>query len=160
MTSSNEPTQCCPPFLPDPWHDHTFDWSNKPFIRASVCTLFYMPLNFGGAIKRLTAITGKAGAATPDWLCLADHTSKWNMDLYLAVDKPVAGADNHSLSGRFYSRVYDGPFKDIGKWTDDFKKQALQKGLNISKFYLWYTTCPKCAKKYGKNFVVILAPVS
>jgi hypothetical protein len=23
--------------------------------------------------------------------------------------------------------------------------------------YMWYTTCPKCAKVYGKNYVVILA---
>jgi len=25
--------------------------------------------------------------------------------------------------------------------------------------YFFYTTCPKCAKKYGKNYVVILAEV-
>jgi len=24
---------------------------------------------------------------------------------------------------------------------------------------MWYTTCPKCAKKYGKNYVVIIAEV-
>ncbi len=26
-------------------------------------------------------------------------------------------------------------------------------------WYMWYTTCPKCAKKYGKNHVVILGAV-
>jgi hypothetical protein len=25
------------------------------------------------------------------------------------------------------------------------------------RMYQWYTTCPKCAKKYGKNYVVIIA---
>jgi hypothetical protein len=25
--------------------------------------------------------------------------------------------------------------------------------------YFFYTTCPKCAKKYGKNYVVILAQI-
>jgi hypothetical protein len=24
---------------------------------------------------------------------------------------------------------------------------------------MWYTTCPKCAQKYGKNYVVIIAQV-
>ncbi|HZH72463.1 MAG TPA: hydrolase [Mariniphaga sp.] len=24
---------------------------------------------------------------------------------------------------------------------------------------MWYTTCPKCAKKYGRNFVVIVGKV-
>ncbi|MGE5758418.1 MAG: hydrolase [Sideroxydans sp.] len=29
----------------------------------------------------------------------------------------------------------------------------------MRKLYFYYTTCPKCAKKYGKNYVVILAEV-
>jgi len=37
------------------------------------------------------------GATCPDWLCLSDHTSKWNMDIYLAVDKEVSGAQNITL---------------------------------------------------------------
>jgi len=27
------------------------------------------------------------------------------------------------------------------------------------KLYFFYTTCPRCAQKYGKNYVVILAQV-
>ena len=32
--------------------------------------------------------------------------------------------------------------------------------LKMGKGYMWYTTCPKCAKKYGKNYVVILSEVT
>jgi len=32
-------------------------------------------------------------------------------------------------------------------------------GKNFSKLYFYYTTCPKCQKKYGKNYVVLLAQV-
>ena len=28
--------------------------------------------------------------------------------------------------------------------------------LDINKWYMWYTTCTKCAKKYGKNYVAII----
>jgi NMD protein affecting ribosome stability and mRNA decay len=31
------------------------------------------------------------------------------------------------------------------------------KGKDVRKMYFFYTTCPKCAKKYGKNYVAILA---
>jgi len=31
------------------------------------------------------------------------------------------------------------------------------KDLTINKWYMWYTTCPKCAKKWGKNYVVLIA---
>ncbi len=34
---------------------------------------------------------------------------------------------------------------------------AVAQGKTMSKMYFFYTTCPKCAKKYGKNYVVILA---
>lgn len=81
------------------------------------------------------------------------------MDLYLAVDKEIQGAENTSLGGRFLSKVYEGPFKDTGKWSEDFKQYAKKEGFEIRKWYMWYTTCPKCAKKYGKNYVVIISEV-
>jgi len=36
---------------------------------------------------------------------------------------------------------------------------AKTNGFTIKKWYMWYTTCPKCAKKYGKNYVVIICQV-
>jgi hypothetical protein len=32
-------------------------------------------------------------------------------------------------------------------------------GRKVRRMYFFYTTCPKCAKKYGKNYVVIFAQV-
>ena len=160
MKSETESDQiCCPEFNPLPWDDKTFEWNNKKFIRDRVCTFFYMPVNFGKVMIRLNDKVTKAGAEMPDWLCLSDHTSGWNMDLYLAVDKEVPEAENVILSGNYYSKVYEGPFKDSGKWCKDYEKIAKSKGFNISKMYLWYTTCPKCAKKYGKNYVVIISRI-
>ena len=149
--------ECCPQFDPGPWDEKTFKWENKKFIKDKVCTLFYMPMNFGKVMKRLDKTVRNADAKIPDWLCLSDHTSKWNMDVYLAVDKEISDADNVNISGEFLSKVYEGPFKNTGKWAKDFEKFAQSKNQNIKKMYMWYTTCPKCAKKYGKNYVVILA---
>ena len=102
----------------------------------------------------------KAEAVMPDYIGLSDHTSPWNMDIYVAVDREIPGAENVTLSGKYYSRVYEGPFRDTGKWCKDFDSVAKSKGLAVKKMYLWYTTCPKCAKKYGKNYVVVIAEVS
>jgi len=159
MASSEENFSCCPPFDPNPWDDQIIEWQNKRFIKDKVCTLFYMPLNFGKVIKRLDQKVTAAGAVMADWLCLSDHTSKWNMDIYLAVDREVADAENVTLSGKFFSKVYEGPFKDTDKWCKDFESCASVKGYNIKKWYMWYTTCPKCAKKYGKNYVVIVGKI-
>ncbi|MCW0482798.1 hydrolase [Gaoshiqia sediminis] len=159
-TNETNSDVCCPPFDPAPWDDRVLEWKHKMFIRDKVFTLFYMPMNFAKVIKRLYKKVQTAQTAVPENLCLSDHTSKWNMDLYLAVGKPVKGAKNISLSGHFYSKVYEGPYKNTQQWCDDYKKLAEQKGLEIKKWYMWYTTCPKCAKKYGKNYVVILCHVS
>jgi hypothetical protein len=159
MSNETKDTECCPKFDPAPWDDKTFEWNNKLFIKDKVFTLFYMPINFGKVMIRLNEKVKNAGATMPDWVCLSDHTSKWNMDVYLAVDKEVPGAENTSLSGKFLSKVYEGNFKETGKWCKDFESYAAGKNLKIKKLYMWYTTCPKCAKKYGKNYVAIVAQV-
>lgn len=148
---------CCPKFDPAPWDDKTFVWAGKTFIKDKVFTVFYMPLNFGAVMKRLDKTTREAAASVPDYMCLSDHTSKWNMDVYVAVDKDIPGAENVTLSGEYLSKVYEGPFKDTGKWHKDFEALAKSRDLRIEKMYMWYTTCPKCEKKYGKNYVAIVA---
>lgn len=148
---------CCPEFNPAPWDGQTFEWTSKKFVKDKVFTVFNMPLNFGAVMKRLDAKVRKSEAAIVDNLCLSDHTSKWNMNVYVAVDKEIPSEENVTLSGEFFSKVYEGPYKDTGKWCQDFGALAKSRNLDIKKWYMWYTTCPKCAKKYGKNYVVILA---
>ncbi len=33
------------------------------------------------------------------------------------------------------------------------------KGFALKKLYFSYTTCPACAKAYGKNYVVLFAKI-
>ncbi len=39
------------------------------------------------------------------------------------------------------------------------KTYVVSQKKEIKKLYLFYTTCPKCAKYYGKNYVVLLAQI-
>ena len=41
----------------------------------------------------------------------------------------------------------------------EMKVYVKAKGKEIKKMYFFYTTCPACAKVYGKNYTVILAEV-
>lgn len=154
-----EKEECCPKFNPIPWDEKTFIWKNKKFIKDKVFTIFHIPVNFGSMMTRLMKKIDSAKAKCVDYIGLSDHTSKWNIDIYLAVDKNIPQADNVTISGKFLCKVYEGHFKDTGKWCKDFEEYAKKKGYNVKKQYMWYTTCPKCAKKYGKNYVVIIAEV-
>ncbi len=150
---------CCPRFDPALWDGKTFEWGSKKFIKDRVCTLFYMPMNFGGVMKRVYEKVEKAGATVQDGMWLSDHTSRWSMDLYVAVDKEVASAENVTWSGKFLFKVYEGNFKDTGMWMKDFGSYIKEKGLATKTTFMWYTTCPKCAKKYGKNYVVLVGRI-
>jgi hypothetical protein len=150
---------CCPEFNPQNWDNKTHIWENKKFIKDTICTFFYMPLNFGSVMKRLDKIVTFANADIPDYLCLSEHISKWKMNVYLAVDKEIDTAENIQISGKFFSKVYEGAFNKTGEWCADFEQTAKAQNMTIKKMYMWYTTCPKCAKKYGKNYVVIISQI-
>lgn len=148
---------CCPEFNPIPWNEKILEWNNKKFIKDSVRTFFYMPLNFGPVMRRLSRKIERHHVAVPDNLGISDHTSRWNMDIYLAVDKELPDAENITLSGRFASKVYEGPYRDTTKWGKDFNAWCSQCNVHPARYFMWYTTCRKCAKKYGKNYVVMMA---
>ena len=152
-------TECCPKFSPKPWDKKILIWKNKKFVKGRVFTIFYIPLNFGGVVKRIMKKMDAAGATCPDWLALSYHTSKWNMDLYVATDKKVPKVKNTTISGKFLSKVYEGPYQKTDEWCKDFDRYVKKEGLKRGKMYMWYTTCPACAKKYGKNYVVIISEV-
>jgi hypothetical protein len=156
---SNEKDICCAEFDPIPWDGKVFEWKDKKFIKDNVFTIFYMPVNFGGVMRKLDKKVSEANANIPDGMGLSDHTSKWNMDIYLAVDKEITDAQNTTMSGTFVSKVYEGPYSDTGKWQQDFTTWCNNQAHKTSKIYMWYTTCPKCAKKYGKNYVAIIAEI-
>lgn len=156
-TNDKKNRECCLPFDPVPWDDQISEWENKLFLLDKVSTLLYIPLNFSGVMKKLDAMVRGAGANFSGEMCLCDHVSKWKMNILLGVDKEIPGAEHITLSGRFFSKVYEGPFGQTGKWHQDFAARLKDKGFNAKKIFTWYTTCPKCAKKYGKNYVAMLA---
>ncbi|MBI2464505.1 hypothetical protein HYV64_00010 [Candidatus Shapirobacteria bacterium] len=159
MSDKTTHQECCPKFDPKPWDNTAHTWKDKKFIRSKVFTFFYMPLNFGSVITRLMNKASATGIDVGRSICLSDHTSPWNMDIYVEVNKAIPGVDNVTLSGSFLSKVYEGDFKDTGKWCQDFSGYLKEKGKALQKMFMWYTTCPACAKKYGKNYTVIFGKI-
>ncbi|MEI6577635.1 MAG: EFR1 family ferrodoxin [Bacteroidota bacterium] len=55
-----------------------------------------------------------------------------------------------------FNKYWDFYFLQI---ENSFVKMLVESVLFLSLLVMWYTTCPKCAKKYGKNYVVLMAQV-
>lgn len=156
--SSNNPTGCCPKFIPRDWDDQTFKFKDKPFVRFTVRSFLYMPLNMGSMITKVMAAVEAADATDKtEHIMLSYDLSPWQSEHYLAVTKQVAGLENVTLSGTYLSKVFEGPFKDAPKWLAQMQEYVAAKKQSAKKIYLSYTMCPKCAKFYGHNYVVALA---
>jgi hypothetical protein len=153
-------TGCCPPFNPAIWQDREIVWTDKKFIKGTVRSFLHMPLNMGSVITHLCSIIDKAGASMDqETIILSDEVSGWRSDQYIAVSKIVPGCNNVTLSGTFLIKVFEGPYRLAPKWYQEMEQYVASKGKTAKKIYAYYTSCPKCAKTYGKNYVVLFAQV-
>ncbi|KAB2940628.1 MAG: hypothetical protein MPEBLZ_01358 [Candidatus Methanoperedens nitroreducens] len=152
-------TGCCPRFDPGPWEDKEIKFQDKLFLKDHVRSFLHIPLNFDRIMVKNMEKIEAAGALTPEPLMLSDEKSMWGSDVYIAVSKEVPGAQMEKISGTFLSKVFEGPYQNMGKWAKEMQGFVKSKGKELKKMYFFYTTCPKCAKYYGKNYTVILAHV-
>lgn len=159
INSTIQPTGCCEPFNPEPWQDKEITWQDKLFVKDQVASFLHIPLNMGKKIIKNMALIEKAGAKAPHQLMLCDEKSLWGVDVYIDVAKEVPGARMSALSGTFLTKVFEGPYQNAGKWAKEMMNYVKSKNKNLKKLYFSYTTCPKCAKAYGKNYVVLFAQI-
>jgi hypothetical protein len=152
-------TGCCPRFDPRPFQDARFEWRDEPFVKVHVLSLLHVPLNISRRIVRAQALIEGASARPSAALMLSEDASPWGTDLYIHVTKQVPGAEMTTLSGSFLSKVFEGPFRNTPKWQNAMTEYVESKGYEVEKIYVAYTTCPACAKAYGKNYVVLFARI-
>jgi len=150
---------CCPPFDPEPWDEKEIAWENKRFVKDRVRSFLHIPLNFGSVMKRNVVLIEQADAMPEKPIVLSDENSLWGGDVYIDVTKDVPNAQMTGISGTFLSKVFEGPYKNIRTWIGQMQQYVKSQGKEPGQLYFYYTTCPKCAKKYGKNYVVLLAQV-
>jgi hypothetical protein len=155
----NSETGCCPRFNPEPWDEKEIVFQDKLFLKDHVLSFLHIPLNFGKIMVKNMERIVQADALASEPVLLSDEKSLWGADVYIAVAKEVPRAQMVRISGTFLSKVFEGPYKNAGKWAKEMTDYVKSKAGEIKKMYFFYTTCPKCAKYYGKNYTVILAEV-
>ena len=151
--------KCCPTFDPGPWQERIVSLDGKKFVQDRVRSFLRIPLNFGATMVRNMAAIRKAGAEAPDMLVLADENSLWGADLYLETAREVPGLRMAELPGTYLAQAYAGSYRDIPNWIADLKTRVANRGKTMKRLLFWYTTCPKCAQKQGKNYVVLFAQI-
>lgn len=155
----NSETGCCARLDIKKWDEQELDWKDKPFLKDHMRSFLHIPLNFGSVISRDHAVVQEAEAYPEDPLWLTDEVSPWGADIYLAVDREIPNVRVEKLSGKFLTKVFHGPFRDIGKWCRQMEEYVAGKDKQLQKLFFYYATCPKCAQRFGRNDVVLFAQV-
>ncbi|MFA7253614.1 MAG: hydrolase [Patescibacteria group bacterium] len=152
---------CCPKFDPAPWDEKEVVWKDRLFMTDYVRSIMHIPLNMGQVITRMWKAIEAADAKVPDkdFVLLSFEYSPWKSEQFIPVTKEVPGFECVKLSGTYLTKVFEGPYKDAPVWYKEMLNYVKGQGKEAKKIYFYYTTCPKCAKKYGKNYVVVLAEI-
>ncbi len=158
-TSEPLETGCCPKLNVEVWQEKEIHFNNKLFLKDHVTSIFHIPLNFGRVMERDMAMIEKAGAHSKEQLVLSDEKSLWGADIYIAVEKEVPKGEMERISGTFLSKVFEGPYNKMENHLEEMKAFVKSKNKEIKKLFFYYAYCPKCAKAYGKNYIVILAQI-
>jgi hypothetical protein len=148
-------TNCCARFNPQGWDGAHLHFEHKPFVRATTHSIAHVPLDMGRVFTRVLGAIAAADAHDPhQMLVLSRDLSAFQGEHLFAVKKPVPGEEMTTMSGEFTTRVFEGPFSQLRHWHDSMTTDAAAQGAPAAAIWFFYTTCPKCAKVYGRNYVV------
>lgn len=155
---------CCPKFNPEKWNQKTFNWENKSFIMETMPTLFHVPFFpiIGKKITKMCQIAEEAKmieANPEDVLMLFRDPSTFKSEIYLSVAGVVPNANNVNISGTFVAKVFAGPYRAVPKFLKQMDEYLATQEKKAKDCYIHYAYCPKCAKKYGNNYMIIFAKV-
>jgi hypothetical protein len=164
ITNTPMEKECCPKFNPQKWDGKTFVWKNKSFIMESIPTLFHIPFPpmIGKKITGMMNLAEKAKkvlSKRDEILVLFRDPNAFKSEIYISVTGNVKGANNQKISGTFIARVYDGGYNNVPKFITLINEYLKKKGKIAKDYYIHYAYCPKCAKKYGNNYMILFAKV-
>ena len=157
---ADNPTGCCPRFDPENWDSQELHFRDKPFVRAKTWSVAHIPLNMGSVFRRtFRAIEDADAQSESNFIVMSRDKSAWSAEHLFAVSKEVPQEDMVQMSGDFVTKVFEGPYKEVPRWCDELNDSIRAKGKEAKQTYFFHTTCPKCAKTYGKNYVVGVAQI-
>ena len=138
----NSGTGCCAELDPTVWDEKEFRWEDKLFLEDHIRALFHLPLNFGSVVSRDHEIIEEAEAYPADPVWLTDEVSPWGSDIHVAVDREIPGAEIVKMSGTFLTKVFEGPYRNAGKWAEAMEKYVREKGRTLDEGIKRARGCP------------------
>lgn len=151
-------TGCCPKFNPEGWDGQELHLRDLKVVEATTHSAMHVPIDMGHVFGRVQRNIDEAGARQGEhFIVLSRDDSAFRSTHLFAVDRDIPGEKMSTLSGDFVTKVFEGPYAEAKDWYGEMQGLVRKRGHERGDVYFFYTTCPKCAKAYGKNYVVGVA---
>jgi len=158
---TDNPTGCCPRFNPEGWDARNLHFEDKLFVRATTQSDHYIPLDMGEVFMATFNAIQQAGAFDDkNFVVLSRDVSPSQAEHFFAVPKPVPNQQMTHWNGDYFTKVFEGPYEEMPKWQNGILNAVESQGREAARTYYFYTTCPKCAETYGKNYIVAVAELA
>lgn len=156
----NQETGCCARLDPEAWDARRFQWTARPFLRDRVRSFLHVPLNFASVVTRAHEAVEAAEAYPKRPFWLTHQVSPWASDFLIALDHEVPSTRVERLSGSYLTRMFVGPYRHVRAWIQEMDRYVLAQGFRMRRALFYYGQCPRCARHYGENQVVLFAELT
>jgi len=125
-------TGCCRDSIPNHGRKRGII-QGKAVPQGSCEEYFTYPLNFDKIMVKNMEKIQAADALSPEPLMLSDEKSLWGADVYIAVSKEVPEPRWKRYPGLFLSKVFEGSYKNMGKWAKEMQGYVKSKVKNLKR---------------------------
>ncbi len=152
--------KCCDLMDGKDWEGKTVTWKDKVFVKKKYSAIFYMPIGLDGVLKDLMSELDKKKLIPEEHpIMLWRNEGLFGGEILVAMKKKDPAYDTVTLSGKYYTKFYEGKgYSEAGKWHKDFKEATKDK--NVQETMTEYALCPGCQKKFGKMQAVLFGKLS
>ena len=151
--------KCCPQLVKENWDKKEVQWKEKPFYKTKYHSLFHIPINFGGVVRKAMEEISSRSLDEEPLMMFSKEESMFSSILLISLKRDTEDLETEKLSGRYISMIFENGYRQTPKWIKEVERYVEKQGKVAGELLFWYVTCPRCAKKYGKTQTVIFAKV-
>lgn len=147
----------CPTLAPALWEGTRHAWKDRPFWVEPYRAIAHIPLGIGKKLERLLPDLKARGLLAEPVQVLFRNDRFFGGELWIALSREEPGAAAGKISGEFFSKYFEGHYRDAGVWYRKTAEACQAAGSEPREILAWYATCPKCAAKRGAVQAVLFA---
>ena len=149
----------CPILEARDWDRRFWDWKDKPFYAATYWSIMHIPLNLDAVVRKAVADIRERNLMSEPIITFTREETMFHSTILISIREGTDELPVETLTGRYYSRLFEGGYGDTGKHMGEMRADLGKQGLKPGELLLYHATCPVCVEERGAAQTVVFARV-